>query len=148
MGKLNPNSALQLDNQLCFALYSTSLSMTKLYTPWLSALQLTYPQYLILLVLWEQDNMTVTELGDRLYLNSGTLTPLLKRMEASGWLLRQRSDQDQRRVHIQLTPQGVALKAQAADIPRCVVEATGCTLTELLSITQQLKTLRERLHSF
>ena len=88
MPKLNADSALQLDNQLCFALYSASLAMTKLYTPLLSALNLTYPQYLVLLVLWEQDGLTVSALGERLYLNSGTLTPLLKRMEASGLLVR------------------------------------------------------------
>ena len=88
MPTFDTDSALQLDHQLCFALYSASLAMTKLYTPLLSELQLTYPQYLVLLVLWEQDGLTVSALGDRLYLNSGTLTPLLKRMEASGWLQR------------------------------------------------------------
>ena len=86
-----PNPALMLDNQLCFALYSASLSMTKLYKPLLESLGLTYPQYLVMLVLWEQDGQSVTALGERLSLDSGTLTPLLKRMEAAGLLQRQPS---------------------------------------------------------
>ena len=85
------SAMLLLDNQLCFALYSTSLAMTKLYKPLLEALGLTYPQYLVLLVLWEQDGLTVSELGERLFLDSGTLTPLLKRLESSGLVSRQRA---------------------------------------------------------
>jgi DNA-binding MarR family transcriptional regulator len=148
MTKLNTDSALQLDNQLCFALYSASLAMTKLYTPLLSALNLTYPQYLVLLVLWEQDGLTVTALGERLYLNSGTLTPLLKRMEASGWLVRARSEEDERRVLVSLTPAGKKLKARAATIPPCVAEAADCSLSELMALTQQLKALRSQLNNF
>ena len=86
-----PNPAQLLDNQLCFSLYAASLAMTKLYKPLLDALNLTYPQYLVLLVLWETDGPSVSALGERLSLDSGTLTPLLKRMEAAGWLSRQRS---------------------------------------------------------
>ena len=97
---------LQLDNQLCFALYSTSLAMTKLYKPLLAELGLTYPQYLAMLVLWESDGLMVSELGDRLYLDSGTLTPLLKRLEASGYISRLRDVNDERRVHITLTSTG------------------------------------------
>ena len=100
---LTTDSALLLDNQLCFALYSTSLAMTKLYKPLLEELGLTYPQYLVMLVLWEQDDVAVSELGSRLYLDSGTLTPLLKRMEAAGLLARSRSAEDERRVNIALT---------------------------------------------
>mgnify|MGYP006175144375 CR=1 FL=1 len=88
------DAALRLDNQLCFALYSTSLAMTKLYKPLLEELQLTYPQYLVMMVLWEQDGLSVSALGDRLYLDSGTLTPLLKRMEQAELLSRQRSAAD------------------------------------------------------
>ena len=148
MTKINTDSALQLDNQLCFALYSASLAMTKLYAPLLNALNLTYPQYLVLLVLWEQDGLTVTALGDRLTLNSGTLTPLLKRMEASGLLLRKRSQDDERRVLVTLTPEGKKLKTRAAAIPPCVAEATDCSLSERLERTAQLKTLRNRLNDF
>lgn len=148
MPKLNTDSALQLDNQLCFALYSASLAMTKLYTPLLSALGLTYPQYLVLLVLWEQDGLTVTALGERLSLNSGTLTPLLKRMEASGLLVRARSQEDERRVLASLTPEGKKLKVRAAAVPPCVAEATDCSLSELMALTHQLKALRNRLNDF
>lgn len=148
MPKLNADSALQLDNQLCFALYSASLAMTKLYTPLLNALNLTYPQYLVLLVLWEQDGLTVTALGERLYLNSGTLTPLLKRMEASGLLVRARSQEDERRVLVSLTPDGKKLKARAAAIPPCVAKAANCSLSELMALTQQLKALRGQLNKF
>ena len=148
MPKLNADSALQLDHQLCFALYSASLAMTKLYTPLLSALKLTDPQYLVLLVLWEQDGLSVTALGERLHLNSGTLTPLLKRMEASGLLVRARSQEDERRVLVSLTPEGKKLKARAAAIPPCVAEAADCSLSELMALTQQLKALRNRLNHF
>ncbi len=139
------NPALTLDNQLCFALYSTSLAMTKLYKPMLDALGLTYPQYLVMLVLWERDGLTVSALGERLYLDSGTLTPLLKRMEAAGWLVRQRSSDDERRVEVRLTEAGRTLKAQAASIPGCVVEATGCPIPDLMALTQQVQALRGRL---
>jgi len=142
---LTTDSALLLDNQLCFALYSTSLAMTKLYKPLLEEMGLTYPQYLVMLVLWEQDDMAVSELGSRLYLDSGTLTPLLKRMEAAGVLMRRRSADDERRVHIVLTESGRKLKSRAARIPGCVLQAAQCPLPELVSLTQQVQALRERL---
>ena len=104
--------ALLLDNQLCFALYSASLAMTKLYKPWLDELGLTYPQYLVMLVLWERDGLAVGELGERLRLDSGTLTPLLKRLEAAGLVSRLRATHDERRVHITLTPAGRKLRAR------------------------------------
>ena len=136
--------ALLLDNQLCFALYSTSLAMTKLYKPLLAQIGLTYPQYLVMLVLWEQDGITVSELGERLFLDSGTLTPLLKRLEASGLLVRQRDAQDERRVRTTLTPQGRALRDAAEPIPACVLQSTGCTLPEVMALTVQLQRLRDQ----
>lgn len=139
------NPALLLDNQLCFALYSASLAMTKLYKPLLEALELTYPQYLVMLVLWERDGLSVSALGERLYLDSGTLTPLLKRMEAAGWLVRQRSAEDERRVEVHLSAEGRKLKAKAASIPRCVVETSGYPVADLMALTQQVQTLRGRL---
>ena len=139
------DAMLQLDNQLCFALYSTSLAMTKLYKPLLEELGLTYPQYLAMLVLWEQDGLTVSELGERLYLDSGTLTPLLKRMETAGLLSRLRAVQDERRVHITLTAAGRKLKAKAAKIPGCIMSATQCSIPELVSLTQQVQSFRNRL---
>ncbi len=142
---LNSAKALHLDNQLCFALYSTSLAMTKLYKPLLEALKLTYPQYLVMLVLWESDALTVSKLGERLYLDSGTLTPLLKRMEQSGLLVRVRSVDDERKVAVSLTQAGRKLKARAANIPACVLEASACSMAELQALTSELRTLRERL---
>ncbi len=139
------DTMLQLDNQLCFALYSTSLAMTKLYKPMLEEMGLTYPQYLAMLVLWEQDGLTVSELGERLYLDSGTLTPLLKRMETAGLLSRIRAVQDERRVHITLTAEGRKLKAKAAKIPGCIMSATQCSIPELVSLTQQVQSFRKRL---
>ncbi len=141
-----PNPALLLDNQLCFALYSASLAMTKLYKPLLASLGLTYPQYLVMLVLWEQDGLTVSTLGERLCLDSGTLTPLLKRMEQSGLLARQRAADDERKVVVTLTATGRTLKAQAASVPACLVEAAGCPVPELVSLTQQVQALRNQLN--
>ena len=136
------NPALLLDNQVCFALYSTSLAMTKIYKPLLAPLGLTYPQYLAMLVLWEQDGIMVSELGERLYLDSGTLTPLLKRLEATGLVARLRDVADERRVHVTLTAAGRKLKAKAAVIPTCVVSAAGCSLSDLASLTRQVQALR------
>jgi MarR family transcriptional regulator, organic hydroperoxide resistance regulator len=141
------NAALLLDNQLCFALYSTSQAMTQMYKPLLDALDLTYPQYLVMLLLWEREGPTVSALGERLYLDSGTLTPLLKRMEAKGLLSRQRASQDERRVEIYLTAQGRQLKTRAAKIPGCVLEAAACPLPELMALTQQLQALRQQLQT-
>jgi len=139
------NAMLLLDNQLCFALYSTSLAMTKLYKPLLDELGLTYPQYLAMLVLWEKDGLMVSELGERLYLDSGTLTPLLKRLEASGLISRIRAVEDERRVHITLTAAGRKLKSRAAKIPGCILEASQCSIPELTALTQQMRALRQRL---
>ena len=139
------NPALLLDNQLCFALYSTSLAMTKIYKPLLAPLGLTYPQYLAMLVLWEQDGVMVSELGERLYLDSGTLTPLLKRLEATGLIARLRDVADERRVRVTLTSAGRKLKARAAAIPACVVSAAGSSLSDLASLTRQVQALRLKL---
>ncbi len=136
---------LELDNQLCFALYSTSLAMTRVYKPLLDALGLTYPQYLVMLVLWERDGLMVSELGERLYLDSGTLTPLLKRLEASGLVTRIRAVEDERRVHITLSAAGRKLKTRAAKIPDCILTASQCAIPELMQLTQQVQALRERL---
>jgi MarR family transcriptional regulator, organic hydroperoxide resistance regulator len=143
--RIDSDPALLLDNQLCFALYSTSLAMTKLYKPLLDELGLTYPQYLVMLVLWEKDGPMVSELGERLYLDSGTLTPLLKRLEAAGFIARVRDTQDERRVHITLTAAGRKLKAKAQKIPGCVRTASQCSLGELIQLKHQLRGLRDRL---
>ena len=142
---LPSDQALLLDNQLCFAIYSASLAMTKLYKPLLEELGLTYPQYLVMLVLWEGDGLMVSELGQRLSLDSGTLTPLLKRLEASGLVSRMRDVADERRVHIHLSAAGRKLKARAADVPGCVLAASQCSIPELVQLTRQLRGLRQRL---
>ena len=143
--KIDPDQALLLDNQLCFALYSASLAMTRLYKPLLAELGLTYPQYLAMLVLWERDGLMVSELGERLGLDSGTLTPLLKRLEALDLVARIRAVEDERRVHITLTAGGRKLKARARAIPACILNASQCSIPELISLTQQVKALRQRL---
>lgn len=134
-----------LDVQLCFALYSSSLAMTKLYKPMLEPLGLTYPQYLVLMVLWQDDGLGVSALGERLHLDSGTLTPLLKRMETAGWLTRQRAQGDERRVELRLTASGRELKAAAKNIPEQLACATACSLSELTDLTQRLSRLRDQL---
>ncbi len=136
---------LRLDQQLCFALYSSSLAMTKLYKPLLAPLGLTYPQYLVMLVLWETDGLAVGQLGQRLSLDSGTLTPLLNRLEALGHIERRRAQDDERRVDIFLTPTGRKLRRQALDIPGQLACASACDLQELASLTQRLHQLRSQL---
>lgn len=108
---------LKLSNQLCFPLYAVSKEITRCYTPFLDKLDLTYPQYLVMLVLWENDAISVNQIGARLYLDSGTLTPLLKRLQTKGLVERTRSQTDERSVIIRLTEQGKALEAQAAQVP-------------------------------
>jgi DNA-binding MarR family transcriptional regulator len=135
---------LRLDNQLCFAVYSASLAMTKLYKPLLDKLKLTYPQYLVMLVLWERDGLMVSELGERLSLDSGTLTPLLKRLEANGLVARIRDVTDERRVHVSLSTAGRRLKARAAAVPACLMAASQCSIEELVALTQQIQQLRDR----
>ncbi len=137
--------ALRLDHQLCFALYSSSLAMTKLYKPLLEPLGLTYPQYLTMLALWENDGLTVSELGERLFLDSGTVTPLLKRLESAGLVQRERDAQDERRVRVHLTDAGHALRRQAMAVPGCVLDASQCSVDEVLALTREIQTLRDRL---
>ena len=139
------DQALRLDNQLCFALYSASLAMTKLYKPLLDELGLTYPQYLAMLALWEEDGLSVSQLGERLRLDSGTLTPLLKRLEAAGLVSRLRAVEDERRVHLMLTPAGRRLRGRAEKVPGCLLEASQCTPAELVKLTREVQALRDRL---
>lgn len=136
---------LRLDNQLCFAVYSASLAMTRLYKPLLDKLKLTYPQYLVMLALWEHEGLMVSELGERLSLDSGTLTPLLKRLEANGLVSRLRDVADERRVHITLTAAGRKLKSRAASVPGCLMAATQCSVPKLIALTHQIQQLRDRI---
>lgn len=140
---------LQLDRQLCFALYASSLAMTKLYKPLLAPLGLTYPQYLAMLVLWEAQDagqpLSVGLLGQRLSLDSGTLMPLLKRLAQSGLIERRRAADDERRVDLHLTGAGLALREQALGIPAQLACASACDLDELQALTRRLHQLRDQL---
>ena len=131
-----------LDGQLCFALYSANLAMGKLYRQLLTDLDLTYPQYLVMLVLWEGDGITVSELGDRLFLDSATLTPLLKRLQAAGLVQRTRGTRDERQVIVTLTDEGRALREKAGQVPVDVFCATGCEIDEVVGLKSQLEKLR------
>ena len=113
----DPNEALKLKNQLCFPLYAAARRVTGVYTPYLKPLGLTYTQYIVFMVLWEQDGLQVSEIGEKLLLDSGTLTPLLKKMEAQGYLTRTRSKLDERSVIVSLTEKGKALKEEVGQIP-------------------------------
>ncbi|MBA1431326.1 MarR family transcriptional regulator [Pseudomonas fluorescens] len=143
----NPCESLMLDNQLCFALHSTSLLMTKVYKPLLQALGLTYPQYLAMMVLWEEDGLTVGEISNRLLTDPGSLTPLLKRLEAEGLLSRTRSREDERVVVVELTAAGRALQDKAMGVPQCILGASGLELEQLRKLQADLIALRSNLQS-
>jgi len=142
---LSDDRLLKLDNQLCFAVYSANLAFNQKYRQLLAPLGITYPQYLVMLVLWEQDRVTVSEIGKRLYLESSTLTPMLKKLEKSELITRQRSDQDERQVLIGLTKQGLALKQQAQMIPELIQQTSQCDLQTLIELKHQLEQLRATL---
>ena len=139
---------LKLDRQLCFAAYSVSQAFNRVYKPGLDRIGLTYPQYLVLLVLWEQDGQTVNQIGKQLHLDSGTLTPMLKRLEAAGIVRRQRDTQDERQVRISLTAKGSGLKEQAAEARRGVACATGLPTGEIQALRDELMRLRDSLNGF
>lgn len=136
-----PVEVLRLDNQLCFALYGAANRMTRLYRPMLDALGLTYPQYLAMLVLWEASPRTVGALGEALDLDSSTLTPLLKRLEAGGLVTRDRDPEDERRVIVSLTDQGRALRDQAVTIPEKLFCALDMPLEAIGALRDRLKTV-------
>lgn len=138
-------SPQKLDEQLCFALYSTGLALNKVYRRLLSDLGLTYPQYLVMLVLWERDGVTVSEIGERLFLDSATLTPLLKRLEAAGLITRTRAKSDERQVVIEVSAAGKALKTKARTVPTDVFCAAECSPGELAALKRQLESLRRNL---
>ena len=136
---------LSLDMQLCFPLYAASRAVTQAYAPLLSRLGLTYPQYLVMLVLWETAGVTVKALGERLYLDSGTLTPLLKRLDAQGLVRRERSTEDARSVRILLTAPGRALRRKAASIPEQLVCRFGMPLEDVARLRRDVRRLFEAL---
>jgi DNA-binding MarR family transcriptional regulator len=137
--------ALALDEFLCFSVYSTGHAFNQFYRPLLDEIGLTYPQYLVMVVLWSNDDRTVKELGQALFLESNTLTPMLKRLEALGYIARSRDPDDERQVRICLTEEGRALRIRAADIPGCVLEALGVSRDEFDTLLAQLSAIRDRL---
>jgi MarR family transcriptional regulator, organic hydroperoxide resistance regulator len=141
------NDALRLGNQLCFAVYSTAHALNRVYKHLLEPLGLTYPQYIVMLTLWEKDDVSVKEIGARLYLDSGTLTPLLKRLEQMGLITRQRDAVDERHVRVSLTPQGRHLRVKAKTVPYGLLCATGGSLEEIVALRNNLTALRDRLHA-
>lgn len=138
-------SLLKLENFLCFAIYSTANAVTRAYQPRLAALGLTYPQYLAMVVLWEQENQTVTAIGAKLSLDSGTLTPLLKRLEAAGLITRGRNKFDERQVLIALTDAGRTMKERAEAVPVAMGQAFGCSMEEAMGMRSELIALRDNL---
>jgi MarR family transcriptional regulator, organic hydroperoxide resistance regulator len=138
---------LRLDNQVCFAIYSTAHAFNRVYKPLLDRLGLTYPQYLVMLVLWERDDVAVREIGERLFLDSGTLTPLLKRLETADLIKRTRSTQDERQVLIALTAKGRALQEKARTVPQSILAASACSVGELSALKNDLVALRDQLNA-
>jgi MarR family transcriptional regulator, organic hydroperoxide resistance regulator len=145
--KLTAEQALRLDNQICFAVYSASHAFNRVYKPLLDRLGLTYPQYLVMLVLWERDNIPLKDIGERLFLDSGTLTPLLKRLEATGLIKRTRSTEDERQVLIELTREGHALREKAGAVPQSILAASACSVGELVAMKNEIVALRDRLNA-
>lgn len=151
MSRTQPASAVRsrasqkLDDQVCFALYSAGLALNKVYRKLLTRLGLTYPQYLVMLVLWERDQLTVSEVGERLFLDSATLTPLLKRLQAAGLVTRTRASGDERQVVVGLTAAGRALKSKARPVPGGVFCAAGRSPEQLAALKAQLEALRANL---
>jgi DNA-binding MarR family transcriptional regulator len=139
---------LRLSDQLCFAVYSAGHAFNRVYKPHLERLGLTYPQYLVMLVLWERDGLAVKAIGERLGLDSGTLTPLLKRLEGAGHVVRARDPEDERSVRVALTDKGRALRAKAEGVPFALGCAMGKSLPEIVGLRQQIVAMRDALEAF
>jgi DNA-binding MarR family transcriptional regulator len=139
--------ASQLNDMLCFTVYSTAHAFNRVYKPLLDALELTYPQYLVMFGLWERDGVTVKQIGEQLHLDSGTLTPLLKRLESAGLVRRARDAADERQVRISLTPKGAALREKARTVGHGVIDACQHSRDELKALNAQLVKLRDKLNA-
>ena len=136
---------VKLDDFLCFAIYSANHALNRVYKPLLDEIGLTYTQYIAMVTLWEQDNRTVGSLGEKLFLESSTLTPVLKRLEGLGLIARTRDKTDERQVRVQLTATGRALQARAKAIPPCILDASGLEVEELARLKEEIATLRSSL---
>ena len=135
----------KLDGLLCFAVYSAGHAFNRIYKPMLDDLGLTYPQYLVMVVLWTNDGRTVGELGQHLFLESNTLTPMLKKLESLGYLVRKRSSEDERQVRITLTASGRKLAQAARGIPKCLLKASGLSAQELVCLQTDIARVRDNL---
>ena len=142
---MSPSPSLKLQDQLCYAVYSAALAINRAYKPALDDLGLTYPQYLAMLVLWERDRLAVKEIADRLMLESSTLTPLLKRLEAAGLVVRRRSAEDERQVLVELTDAGRALQERAACVPTTMLAGSGLRVEDLRRLNHEIRALRDSL---
>ncbi|MET1247716.1 MarR family transcriptional regulator [Sporolactobacillus sp. STCC-11] len=140
--------SLFLQDHLCFSIYACSRAISRMYQPLLKKMDITYPQYLVLLVLWEKNECSVKQLGELLDLDSGTLTPLLKRMEGKGLIVRKRSQQDERVVTAQLTDKGTALQSEAACIPSSLLQSSGMAIGEIQKLNQTIKVLTQHVTRF
>lgn len=138
---------LQLEKFLCFSVYSASHAFNRIYKPLLDVLGLTYPQYLVMVALWQEDDQSVRSIGEKMYLESSTLTPLLKRLEAAGLVSRKRDPKDERSVRVSLTEDGKALRTKAEEIPTCILEATGLDLETAKRLNRDLRTMRDQLEA-
>jgi MarR family transcriptional regulator, organic hydroperoxide resistance regulator len=145
MSQSKTESFPEVADLLCFAIYSAGHAFNRVYKPLLDELGVTYPQYLVLVSLWAKDDQSVGELGETLFLESSTLTPLLKRLETGGYLTRSRDPADERQVRVRLTRAGRALQAKARDIPRCILETTGLSAADARKLQSQISTLRQSL---
>jgi DNA-binding MarR family transcriptional regulator len=135
------NDVLKLENQLCFSIYAASRAITKIYRPFLDTLGITYPQYLVMLVLWENNTLSLKELGNILYLDSGTLTPLLKRLEGMALIRRERSREDERVLCVSITEKGMEMRQQAITIPECILDAMTVDISLLVSLKKEMDEL-------
>jgi MarR family transcriptional regulator, organic hydroperoxide resistance regulator len=145
MSQSKTESFPEVGDLLCFAIYSAGHAFNRVYKPLLDQLGVTYPQYLVMVSLWAKDDQRVGELGETLFLESSTLTPLLKRLETGGYLIRSRDPADERQVRVRLTRAGRALQAKARDIPRCILDTTGLSAVDARKLQSQISTLRQSL---
>jgi MarR family transcriptional regulator, organic hydroperoxide resistance regulator len=142
------DNSLTLNSFLCFAVYSASHAFNRVYKPLLDKLGLTYPQYLLMVALWEQDDQTVGALGEKMFLESSTLTPLIKRLESIGLLARTRDPRDERQVRVRLSARGSALRERAIDVPPCILDASGLKPEDLRRLTAEISALRSALERY
>ncbi|QPO12814.1 MarR family transcriptional regulator [Thalassospira sp. A40-3] len=147
MDNSSKDDLLQLEKFLCFSIYSAGHAFNRVYKPLLDNLGLTYPQYLVMVTLWQEDNQSVRSIGSKLYLESSTLTPLLKRLEANGLVSRKRDPEDERSVRVSLTDAGKDLRNKAEEVPPCILDATGLDIETAKRLNRDLRTMRDQMEA-